>query len=42
MGESEGFIYPSIKITLETFHLPEIVQKLSDPTPITQSSINPQ
>ena len=28
--------------TLETFHFPEIVQLVSDSTPITQSSINPQ
>ena len=28
--------------TLEIFHFPEIVQLVSDSTPITQSSINPQ
>ena len=34
-GESSGFPYPSIKfgITLETFHFPETVQVLSNPTP---------
>ena len=40
----ESFIYPFINlgITLKTFHLPETVQVFSNPTPITQSSINLQ
>ena len=29
-------------ITLETFHFPETVPVLSNPTPISQRSINPQ
>ena len=32
----------SLGITLETFRFPEIVQVFSNPTLITQSSINPQ
>ena len=31
-----------LRITLKTFHFPETMQVLSNPTPITQSSINPQ
>ena len=37
------YTYPeSFGITLETFHFPETVQVFSNPTPITQSNINPQ
>ena len=32
----------SLGITLETFHFPETVEVFSNPTPITQSSINHQ
>ena len=44
-GESLKVLYThpqSLGITLETFHLPETAQVLSNPTPITQSSIKPQ
>ena len=45
MGRASGFhitINKDLGITLEAFYFPETVQVLSNPTPITQSSINLQ